>query len=109
VQQLEVANGVAPAVEVLLSRGIEAAFRILDATTGQSIDTYGVSIMDVVTRSSIYSGAPPADATGLRRITLQPGTYTLIAFAQGYTPPRPVTLTVPGPPVDLRLERQKQP
>ncbi len=107
VQPLEVASGAASTVELMLSRGLEAAFRIVDAATGQPIDTTGISILDAAAKTPIYFGAPPADATGMRRVTLQPGTYALTVFAQGYVPPpRPVTLTVPGPPLDVRLERQ---
>ncbi|HJQ36192.1 MAG TPA: carboxypeptidase regulatory-like domain-containing protein [Thermoanaerobaculia bacterium] len=109
-QPLEVSGSGAPAVELMLSRGIEAAFRIVDAATGQPLETGGVSIMDAVSKAPIAFSVQPSDVTGLRRVTLLPGMYLLFAFAQGYAPMRqPVTLTVPGPPVDVRLERQQQP
>ena len=82
-------------------------FRIVDAATGQPIEAFA-TILDAATHSSIYFGNSQQDATGFRRVTLQPGTYLLTAYAQGYAPlPKPLTLMVPGPPLDVRLERQK--
>ena len=91
-------------LESLLSRGQPVQFRIVDASTGQPADVVSVSVMDA-SKFPIYSGNPPPDATGMRTITLNPGTYTLGAMAQNAA--ATVTLTVPGPPLVLKLERKR--
>jgi hypothetical protein len=110
VRPLEIANGVAPEIEVTLSRGVTAMYRILDAATGQPIENAGILVRGPGSGSPVYWGATEMDATGMRRITLQPGTYQMTVFSNGYAPlTKPVTLTVPGPPLDVRLDRLKQP
>jgi len=91
-------------LESLLSRGHPVQFRIVDASTGQPADVVGVSVMDA-SKFPIYSGNPPPDATGMRTITLSPGTYQLNAMAQHAA--ATVTLTVPGPPLVLKLEQKR--
>jgi hypothetical protein len=108
VSAFEVTNGSAPGeIELALSRGLAAQFRIVDAATGQPADITGVAVSDP-SKAPMYYGNPETDATGMRRVLLQPGTYELRVFAQGYAL-KSVMLTVPGPPLDVRLERAAKP
>ena len=100
---LTVQNGFAPEVELLLSRGATAMFRVIDASTGELVEISGVAVTDAA-KAGVYYGAPPADANGIRRLTLQPGTYEMRVFGREY-PPAVVTLTVPAPPLDVKLAR----
>jgi len=103
---VSVANGNIPEIELLLSRGQPAQFRVLDAATGQLVEMYSVAVSDA-SKSQIYFGEAPADASGMRTITLNPGTYELRVFARDYSM-KAFTLTVPGPPLDVKLERPKR-
>ncbi|PYQ29146.1 MAG: hypothetical protein DMF56_12780 [Acidobacteria bacterium] len=108
VRMIEVANGVAPEVEIALERGVEARFRIIDRQTGQSAEAPYVSVMDA-SGMMVYGGlAPLADANGVRSILLQPGAYRLSCGGVGYSVSKPFTLTVPGPLLDVMIEPQKR-
>jgi len=106
VRSLSVQNGFAPDVELMLSRGVTALFRTIDAATGELVEILGVWVNDAA-KASIFSGDVPADASGMRRLTLQPGTYELRVFGQGM-PMTMVRLTVPGPPLDVKIARAPQ-
>jgi len=102
-----VANGVPPAeMDLALSRGVEALFRVTDALSGELVDARYVTVMDAA-KAPLFMGETPPDAAGMRRIMLQPGTYQMTVLAQDYAS-KQVTLTVPGPPMDVRLDRTKR-
>jgi hypothetical protein len=107
VRMIEVANGVAPEVEIALGPGVEARFRIIDGQTGQLAEAPFVSVMDASNATVYGGGPPPADANGVRSIFLQPGTYRISCGGLGYVS-KPVTLTVPGPLLEVKLEPQKR-
>jgi hypothetical protein len=102
-----VANGMPPAeIDLGLSRGVEVLFRVVDALTGELVNAMGFTVMDA-SKVPMFMGDATADANGMRRIMLQPGTYQLTVSAQDYAY-KPVTLTVPGPPLDVKLDRAKR-
>jgi hypothetical protein len=106
VRMIDVANGVAPEVELALSHGVEARFRIVNET-GQLADVPFVMVMDASHTAVCSGGPPPSDANGVRTILLQPGTYEIRAGGPGFTM-KAVTLTVPGPLLDVMLEPMKR-
>jgi carboxypeptidase family protein len=109
VRMIEVANGVAPEVEIAMAAGVEARFRIIDGQTGQLAEAPFVSVMDATSNAMVFGGAaPPADANGVRSLLLQPGTYRLTCGGAGYSVSKPVMLTVPGPLLEVTVEPQKR-
>lgn len=96
------ANGVASELEIALTRGTPVQVRLVDASSGQPLEGFAM-IGDAVGMLAIAAGAVPADGTGLQ-LQLAAGRYELHAMAQGYAR-KSATLTVPGPPLTLALER----
>jgi len=104
---IEVANGVAPELEIALVRGVEARFRLVDSVSGQLVEPPFMAVVDA-SHMSVYGGqTPPADSSGVRSILLQPGTYQMMCGGPGGMY-KPVTLTVPSPLLDVKLEPQKR-
>ncbi|HET8775708.1 MAG TPA: carboxypeptidase-like regulatory domain-containing protein [Thermoanaerobaculia bacterium] len=96
------ANGVPSELELALTRGTPVQVRFVDAGSGQPLAGYAM-IGDTAGMLIIAGGAVPADGMGLQ-LQLAAGKYELHAMAQGYAR-KSATLTVPGPPLTLALER----
>jgi hypothetical protein len=96
-RELIVQNEHAPEVEIALTRGETAMIRIIGP------DAY-LSVSDEA-HQIIFNGQPPRDAEGVQRLSLRPGRYTVHVFAPDYKPAN-ATLVVPGPLVEVRLERR---
>jgi hypothetical protein len=54
----------------------------------------------------VFLGVEALVALGVYHLTVQHATYELRLFAAEYVS-KPVTLTVPGPPLEVKVERLK--
>jgi protocatechuate 3,4-dioxygenase beta subunit len=100
-QEVTVSGGMVPDVEVRLEGGTQTTFVVVDAVTGA-----------VLTGSNVFveSGGKRMGNGVIRaeegvRLWLQPGNYTALAMASGYSSGPKTNFTVPGPAVRLTLSR----
>ncbi len=102
-QDVTVAGGVAPDVELRIAPAEGTLVSVVDAASRQGVDA-SVFVTDVVTHRMVFSGMALAGEDGMVRVYAAPGTYEVGANARGYAPTR-VTVPLPGAEVRLELRR----
>jgi hypothetical protein len=98
-QQIVIANGSAPDVEVRLEQAPAVIIHLVDATTGSPIVDGNVAVTDAAHK---LAGQPVRIDAGTFKVWLKPGSYTASAYARGYltkstsfaTPPADVSIAI---------------
>jgi hypothetical protein len=106
-QQIVVASGSVPDVEVRLEQAPAVLIHLVDATTGSPIDG-NVAVMDQTHKPTVVGNAPatPFNGQAVRvdsgtfKVWLKPGSYTAAAYARGYITK---TTDFTTPPSDVRI------
>jgi protocatechuate 3,4-dioxygenase beta subunit/5-hydroxyisourate hydrolase-like protein (transthyretin family) len=99
-QQIVVANGAVPDVEIRLEQGPAVLIHVVDATTGSPIDG-NVAVTDAAHK---FNGQATKVDTGTFKVWLKPGSYNASAYARGYVP-RMMSFTTPPAEVSVAISR----
>jgi hypothetical protein len=99
-QQVVVANGSVPDIEVRLEAAPAVVIHVTDATTGAPVDS-NVAISDPTRK---FNTQAVRTDTGSFKAWLKPGSYIAYAFARGYLT-RNTNFTTPPAELNITLER----
>jgi len=95
-QQIVVANGSVPDVEVRLEQAPAVTIHLTDSATGSPVDG-NVAIMDP---AHGFNGHAVRIESGTYKVWLKPGSYNASAYARGYLPR---TMSFTTPPAELSI------
>lgn len=99
-QQIVVAGGSVPDVEVRLEQAPAVLIHLVDATTGAPVDG-NVAVTDAAHK---FNGQATKVDNGTFKVSLKPGSYNANAYARGYVP-RMMSFTTPPAEVSIALSR----
>jgi hypothetical protein len=101
--EIVINDGVSQDLELRLRQGEAINVRVIDVSTNQPLDA--TIIVRAKGATSPMGVSPPTRTeNGVSRVWLLPGSYTANVSASGYAP-RAVDVVVPGPDVQVMLER----